>query len=223
VPESKISVVYSGYDKENFNSVPPEAELYRRLLQRLGIGKPYVVHHGVIKPNKNLARLIRAYRLVLDRNPNLDVELVLAGPLGWAYEDVVAEANRGAASRGKVILTKALSDSDLAMLVKKASLAVIPSLYEGFCLPLVESMACGVPTIAANCSCLPEISAGVLRYFDPESVDEMAVCMEQALESADLRQELSNRGLLQASQFDWARCAEQTLAILARAAETGSG
>lgn len=222
IPESKISVVYSGYDKKNFNSLPPDQKRYCGLLQRLGISRPYIVHHGVIKPNKNLKRLIQAYRLALERNRNLDVELVLAGPLGWDYEDVLAEANRSTALRGRVIFTQALSDSDLAMLVKKASLAVIPSLYEGFCLPLVESMACGIATLAANRSCLPEISGGLLRYFDPESTEEMAVCIESALENADLRQQLSNQGLRRALQFDWVRCAEETLTILARAAESGA-
>jgi glycosyltransferase involved in cell wall biosynthesis len=219
VPDAKISVVYSGYDKANFNSIPPDRTLHRGLLQRFGVSRPYVVHHGVIKPNKNLRRLVQAYRLVLERNPNLEVELVLAGPLGWEYDDVLAEASRGTASRGKVIFTRALSDPELAMLVKGASLAVIPSLYEGFCLPLVESMACGVPTIAANSSCLPEISGGVLRYFDPESTDEMAFCMEEALENEDLRQQLSEKGLRRALQFDWRRCADETLTILARVAE----
>ena len=77
-------------------------------------------------------------------------------------------ANADNTGRGKVILTGALGDRDLSLLVRGASLEVIPSLYEGFCLPMVEAMACGVPTIASSSSCLPEISGGVLRYFDPE-------------------------------------------------------
>jgi glycosyltransferase involved in cell wall biosynthesis len=218
VPESKVSVVYLGCDKESFNSSPLDAELHRALMTRLGVAKPYIVHHGVIKAYKNLKRLIQAYRLVLDRNRNLDLELVLAGPLGSEYEEVLEEANNGAGRRGRVIFTQALSDGDLAMLVKGASLAVIPSLYEGFCLPLVESMACGVPTIAANRSCLPEVSGGVLRYFDPESVEEMSACMEEALENQTLRSELAEKGQMRAGQFDWRRCADETLAILARVA-----
>jgi glycosyltransferase involved in cell wall biosynthesis len=218
VPESKVSVVYLGCDKENFNSSPLDAEQHRALMTRLGVARPYILHHGVIKAHKNLKRLIQAYRLVLDRNRSLDLELVLAGPLGWEYEEVLEEANNGAGQRGRVVFTHALSDPDLAMLVKGASLAVIPSLYEGFCLPLVESMACGVPTIAANRSCLPEVSGGVLRYFDPESVEEMSACMEEALENETLRSELAEKGRIRAGQFDWRRCANETLAILARVA-----
>lgn len=214
VPESKVSVVYLGCDHENFNCAPLDPELQQALLKRLGVARPYIVHHGVIKGYKNLKRLIQAYRLALERNRNLDFDLVLAGPLGWEYDEILAEARSCEGSRAKVVFTQALSDSDLAMLVKGAVLAAIPSLYEGFCLPMVESMACGTPTIAASSSCLPEVSGGVLRYFDPLSVEAIAAGLEEALESETLRKELKEKGRLRAAKFDWRRCAEQTLQIL---------
>ncbi|HYX68631.1 MAG TPA: glycosyltransferase family 1 protein [Terriglobales bacterium] len=222
VPESKITVIYHGYDKSAFNAAPADAGLTQALLRDLGIRKPYLLHHGVIKPQKNLRRLIQAYRLLRQRNRNLDLDLVLAGPLGWEYQDVLAEATRDPGA-GAVILTGALDRPRLAALVKGARLVVVPSLYEGFCLPLVESMACGVPTIAANNSCLPEISGGGLRYFDPYSLDEMAACMEEALEKNDVRNELIEKGTKRAQEFDWRRCAEQTLALLAQHARRGRG
>ena len=122
------------------------------------------------------------------------------------------------ASRGKVVLTGALSDPDLSLLVRGASLEVIPSLYEGFCLPMVEAMACGVPTIVANTSCLPEISGGVLRYFNPTSVEDMAACMEMVLLSRDLQAELAERGRERAQKFSWDLCAQQTLAVVEQVA-----
>jgi len=216
LPESKISVVYLGYDRVLFNDSPPNPALQQKLLDRLGIRRPYLLHHGVIQPRKNLKRLIEAYRLALSRNRNLDFDLVLAGPLGWEYEEIVAAARDGAGQPGGVILTGALDDSDLAMLIKTASLVVIPSLYEGFCLPMVEAMACAVPVIVAQASCLPEISGGVLKYFDPQSVYEIAACIEQVLESGDVRKDLANRGKERAAGFSWQRCAEETLDVLTR-------
>ncbi len=115
-------------------------------------------------------------------------------------------------------MTGALSDGDLSLLVRGASLEVIPSLYEGFCLPMVEAMACGIPTIAANSSCLPEISGGVLRYFDPDSIEDIAACMEAVLLSRDLQAELSARGREHARKFSWDLCAQQTVAILEQVA-----
>ena len=209
--ESKVAVVNLAYNKEKFNTAQPDPQSLAVLKRKHGVEKPYILHHGVIKPSKNLVRLIQAYERLRERNPNLDLQLVLAGPPGWDYADVLQAAHRNTA---KVVLTGALDDDDLALLVKGASLEVIPSLYEGFCIPMVEALACGVPTIAANSSCLPEISGGVLKYFNPESMEEMSACMEEVLENGDLRRELGEKGPVRARQFDWRRCAEETMTVL---------
>jgi glycosyltransferase involved in cell wall biosynthesis len=219
LPESKISVVYLGYDPSYFNTMVPPGDHFRSLLQRFKISRPFLFHHGVMQPRKNLKRLIEAHRLLLSRNPSLDLDLVLAGPLDWKGEELLESARTCAGPRGEVIFTGALPDADLAILLKGATLVVIPSLYEGFCLPMVEAMACGVPTVVANSSCLPEVSGGVLRYFNPDSVDEMAGCVEQVLASSSAQEELASRGVKRAQQFSWRRCAENTLAVLVRLAE----
>ena len=212
VPLSKVHVVYEGYDRALFNDAKPDAVSHHVLLARLGIHKPYILHHGAIQPRKNLVRLIAAYRQMLSRNSTLDFDLVLAGPFAWQFEETVAAAQNN--SPGRVILTGALTDQDLSLLLRGSALEVIPSLYEGFCLPMVEAMACGIPTIAANNSCLPEISGGVLRYFDPYSVDELAACMQDTLQSQDLREELLSRGKERVQRFSWDLCAEETLGVV---------
>jgi glycosyltransferase involved in cell wall biosynthesis len=214
VPPSKIHVVYEGYDRALFHDAQPDPTSLQVLLTRLKIHRPYILHHGAIQPRKNLPRLIAAYREVLSRNSSLDFDLVLAGPLAWQFEEIVAAAQNHAERRGRVIVTGALSDQDLSLLLRGAALEVIPSLYEGFCLPMVEAMACGIPTIAANNSCLPEISGNTLRYFDPYSVEELSTCMQEALQSQDLRDELSSQGKERAQKFSWELCAEETLAVL---------
>jgi glycosyltransferase involved in cell wall biosynthesis len=216
LPEHRVSVVYLGYDKAIFNDAATDPELQSNLRKRLGIGDSYIVHHGVIQPRKNLKRLIEAYRMMLEMNRNIHADLVLAGPLGWQYADILAAAQANAGSRGRVVLTGALADTDLVLLLKGAALAVVPSLYEGFCLPMVEAMACGAPTVTASASCLPEISGGVLEYFDPLSVEDMSDCMQRGLESEELRKALSQKGRERARVFDWQRCAQETLDILKR-------
>jgi glycosyltransferase involved in cell wall biosynthesis len=221
VPESKVHVVYEGYDQDLFNAAPPEPALLEQLLVCLGVNRPYILHHGAIQPRKNLPRLIAAYRHILARNSRLDFDLVLAGPLAWQHEETLNAAQDDNASKGKVILTGALNDRDLSLLLRGAALEVIPSLYEGFCLPMVEAMACGVPAIAANTSCLPEISGGVLRYFNPNSVEDMAACMETVLLSRDLQAELAARGRDRAQKFSWDRCAQETLSVVEQVARRG--
>jgi glycosyltransferase involved in cell wall biosynthesis len=220
VPAAKVHVVYEGYDRALFHDDPLDRVALHELRARLGIDRPYVLHHGAVQPRKNLPRLIAAYAELLARNPKLDLGLVLAGPLAWQFEETVAAAKSACTGRGKVILTGALSDHDLSLLLRGAELEVVPSLYEGFCLPMVEAMACGVPTVVSNSSCLPEISGGILRYFDPYSVEEMAASMEEVLRSSDLRAELIGRGRQRARQFSWELCAQQTLDVVAQVART---
>lgn len=218
VPPEKIKVVYLGFDRELFNKKPIEKPLLQRLCDRHGIRSPYLIHHGTVHPRKNLTRLIQAYSLILSRRADFDMPLVLAGPLGWRNEQIRAEAEK-VHLPGNVVFTGALTDAELATLVKGAALCVVPSLYEGFCLPVIESMACGTPTIASQASCIPEVSGGCLRYFDPYSVGEIAALIEQVLDDSDLRENLSRKGAVTAAQFSWRQCARETLAELVEAAQ----
>jgi alpha-1,3-rhamnosyl/mannosyltransferase len=213
LPPEKVSVVYLGYDRNTFNPSAPDADARKSLLLKLGIQGPYILHHGMVQLRKNVGRLIKAYGLLMKRRSDLDLQLVLAGPFGLGSEQIVRTAN-GGITPGKVIFTGPLPGPELALLIKEASLCVIPSLYEGFCLPMVEAMACGVPTIASNTSCLPEVSGGELRYFDPLSEEDIAATMEKVLESNELQDELARRGLKRASQFSWQRCARETIQTL---------
>jgi glycosyltransferase involved in cell wall biosynthesis len=219
VPEEKVTVIYEACDHAIFNSASVDAAALASLRLRLGIQKPYLIHHGTIQPRKNLKRLIEAFRLMLARDSSLDFDLVFAGQLGWASDEIV---NAAAGSAGSVILAGVLADTDLALLIKGASLAVIPSLYEGFCLPMLEAMACGVPTVASQTSCLPEISGHVLTYFDPLSIEDMALCMRAVLLDSQLSQRLRQDGMARAQEFSWERCAQETLNVLLRVGGAGS-
>ncbi len=217
VPEEKVTVIYDACDHTIFNSAPVDMAALASLRLRLGLQKPYLIHHGTIQPRKNLKRLIEAFRLMLARDRNLDLDLVLAGQPGWASDEITSAAANSNGGRGNVIFTGILADADLALLVKGASLAVIPSLYEGFSLPMVEAMACGVPTVASQTSCLPEISGNALAYFDPLSVEDMASCMQSVLIDSQLSQRLRKDGIMRAREFSWERCARETIKVLMRA------
>jgi glycosyltransferase involved in cell wall biosynthesis len=210
-------VIHDGCDHSLFNTASPDMAALASLHARLEIDKPYVLHHGTIQPRKNLKRLIEAFRLMLTDNADLEFDLVLAGRRGWASDEIVNAAKRS--DRCRVILAGILDESDLALLIKGASLAIVPSLYEGFSLPMVEAMACGVPTIASKTSCLPEISGNALAYFDPLSIEDIAACMHAVLRDSDLRQCLRQKGINRAREFTWERCARQTLDVLIKAGQ----
>jgi glycosyltransferase involved in cell wall biosynthesis len=222
VPEEKVTVIYEACDRSIFNSAPVDEAALASLCLRLGIQKPYLIHHGTIQPRKNLKRLIEAFRLMLARDSSLDFDLVLAGQLGWASGEIVNASTSGTGGDGNVILTGVLADTDLALLIKGASLAVIPSLYEGFSLPMLEAMACGVATVASQTSCLPEISGYALTYFDPLSMEDMALCMRSVLLDSQLSHRLRQDGMARAQEFSWDRCAQETLKVLLRVGGAGS-
>jgi glycosyltransferase involved in cell wall biosynthesis len=219
VPNRKVVVIHDGCDQTLFNADPPDPTALAILHARLGIERPYVLHHGTIQPRKNLKRLIDAFRLMRANDDNLDCDLVLAGQQGWAPDEILSAAANSAGARANVILAGVLGDSDLALLIKGASLAVVPSLYEGFSLPMVEAMACGVPTVASATSCLPEISGNALAYFDPLSIEGMASCMHTVLRDSDLSRRLRQKGIDRARVFTWERCARETVDVLVKAGQ----
>jgi alpha-1,3-rhamnosyl/mannosyltransferase len=207
-----VEVTYLGYDKQQYNEAPANEDASAALLGRFGIRRPFILHHGMVQLRKNVHRLIQAWGRIRERHKDLDPQLVLAGPMGFGHEEIL-RIREASPNRDQIILTGALPDTELATLVKNAHLCVIPSLYEGFCLPMVEAMACGVPTVASNSSCIPEVSGGVLEYFDPLSVEQMAVTMIRVLEDSDLRKSLKAKGVRRATEFSWHRCARETLRV----------
>lgn len=216
VAPERVRVVYLGYKREVFNASPTEPAAIDNIRRHHGLDRPYIIHHGTIQPRKNLERLIAAYQLVLERNPSATLDLLLVGAYGWQYEGIIATARR--CTRGRVVFAGPVVDADLALLLKGAELSVIPSLYEGFCYPMIESMACGVPTVVSSSSCLPEISGGVLSYFDPLDIGAIADSIETGLCDSTLREQLRTRGLARATQFTWERCGRETLDALKSAA-----
>ncbi|HET8922230.1 MAG TPA: glycosyltransferase family 1 protein [Candidatus Acidoferrum sp.] len=213
----KIEVTYLGYDKRHYNAVPPDPEGSAGLLGRCGIRKPFILCQGLVQLRKNVHRLIQAWDRLHSSSKGFDAQLVLAGGMGHGHEEIL-KVREASPNRNQIVLTGELPDAELAMLVKNASLCVIPSLYEGFCLPMVEAMACGIPTVASSSSCIPEVSGGVLQYFDPHSVEEMAEVIQRTLEDSDLRAGLHDRGLARAAEFSWERCARETLAVFTQTA-----
>lgn len=215
IDPAKVEVTYLGYDKRLYNTTPLDPGKSAKLLDRWDIRKPFVLCHGLLQLRKNVHRLIEAWDLMCAASREFDVQLILAGGMGHGHEEIV-RTHEASPNRNRIILTGALPDEELAMLIKNASLCVIPSLYEGFCLPMVEAMACGIPTVASNSSCIPEVSGGVLEYFDPYSVEEMAAVIRRALEGSTLRDRLRQRGLARAAEFSWERCARETLDLFGR-------
>jgi glycosyltransferase involved in cell wall biosynthesis len=209
----RIVVAYLGFDADLFKALPPNLSEQREVLGRYGIEQPYLLHVGSLEPRKNLVRLLQAYRVLIDRRRDFSLQLVLCGRTSASSNEIL-RAIRAPGRPRRVIVTGAVPDRDLAVLYGVATACAMPSLYEGFGLPLVEAMASGVPVMSSNASCLPEIAGDAALYFDPESVEEMSECMERLLSDSALRDALVARGLERTRRFSWEGCARKTLAAL---------
>jgi glycosyltransferase involved in cell wall biosynthesis len=204
VAPEKVTVLYSGVDPR-FHPEPEPGER-ERLAARYGIGaRPYVLSVGTVQPRKNYARLIRAFSQL----PG-DVELLIGGGRGWLYEEVLVEAAR----HERVRMLGFVADADLPALYRGAALFAFPSLYEGFGLPVLEAMACGVPVVCSNVSSLPEVAGEAALLVDPHDEAALTEAMQLGLTDKELRAEMVGQGLEQAAKFTWERAARQLLDVL---------
>src|SRR3989338_6756341 len=169
VSPSKITVTYEGYDEDRFK---PQSRTRSDLVKKkYGVRGDYIIFVGTLQPRKNLERLIEAFASIVhssqlmvnggkktvNNEPLTDnLSLVIAGKKGWFYESIfekVKELNL----KDKIVFTEYVSDANLSALIGGASVYVLPSLWEGFGIPVIEAQACGVPVVVSNTSSLPEI------------------------------------------------------------------
>lgn len=177
----------------------------RNVRQRLGLGEePYLLSLATLEPRKNTAHLIRCFaRLVHSGELPADVRLVLVGTRGWKFDEILSEAGRDATLRNRLIFTGYVADADLAPLYAGALAFVYPSLYEGFGLPPLEAMQCGLPVITSNGSSLPEVVGDAALLVPPTDADALCQAILSVVRSSSLRADLSARALARARLFSW--------------------
>ncbi|HLJ69657.1 MAG TPA: glycosyltransferase family 1 protein [Chloroflexota bacterium] len=213
VPEEKIRVVYQGVDGAFRVLSKPDRDTFKT---RVLAGRPYILHVGTLEPRKNLDVLIRAYA-ALRKSIGIPHALVLAGGSGWARQHL-AELVRDLGAEADVVFQGFVPDEDLPGWYNCADLFVYPSAYEGFGLPVLEAMACGVPTITSASSSLLELAADACISVEPGSEEALRVALAKALQDDAERTRLMRAGLKRAALFSWERTAAATLRVYEEAA-----
>jgi glycosyltransferase involved in cell wall biosynthesis len=177
----------------------------------------YILTVGTLQPRKNFTRLIEAFAKLKDT----DTSLIIVGKKGWLYEEILTAPRRfGVENRVKFM--DFVPDDALPDLYKNAACFVLPSLYEGFGLPVLEAMSYGIPVVVSNISSLPEIAGDAGIYVEPESVESITRGLETALtEKATDRAKRIDLGKKRAASFTWDRAAEQVMRVLTEVAAKG--
>lgn len=206
----KIRVVPCGVDCERFKPCK-NPDIIEKVKKSLEIDGDYFLYVGTIEPRKNLVRLIRAYK-VFTKHVKKPPKLVLAGAKGWLCDDIYKLVEK-LGMKNQVIFTKYVPSEDMNPLMCGAMAFVFPSLYEGFGMPPLEAMACGVPVLTSGEASLPEVTGGCAVICDAYSVKSIAENLYRLYKSPDLREKLSRKGLERAKLFTWEKSAEKLHAI----------
>lgn len=205
VDNRKITVIYNGVNP-CFRQISGKDEI-APVKRRYGIDGQFILSVGTIEPRKNITRVISAMK-ILWGNKKVDHDLILVGKAGWLVKKAL-----GGELPEKVKILDNVTTEDLPKIYNAAEVFVYPSLYEGFGLPLLEAMACGVPAITSGTSSLPEVAGDAALKVDPYNIKELADSITRLLSDAELRVELSKKGLERAKIFSWDKTAMETMEV----------
>ncbi len=209
VAKNNITVAYPGYDKSRFkvqNSKFKAGEIENKY----HLGDNYIIYIGTIQPRKNLIRLIEA----VSRIENLTLVIVGKhkgeGKEGWKYEETLQSPSKlGIEDRVKFL--GFVPSEDLSTILINAKVFVMPSLWEGFGIPVLEAMACQVPVIVANNSSLPEVVGKAGLLVDPYSVNQIEQAIRTIISDKKLRKKYAKAGFIQSKKYSWEKMAKTVL------------
>lgn len=200
----KIDVVYNGI---NEGYIPLSDSAQNEVRAKYSEGKPYFLFVGSQSPRKNLIRLIEAFNLFKEKS-NAPHRLLLAGSSFWG-EEQIAKVLENSNYKTEILFTGRLSQDELEKIMASAEALTFVSYFEGFGIPLVEAMQCGIPIICSNTSCMPEIAGDAALYVDPFHPSDIAEKMLQLIGSKDLRKHLIEKGFIRKELFSWDKTANR--------------
>jgi glycosyltransferase involved in cell wall biosynthesis len=215
VPATKITVVYEAARAE---FQPISIQLATPILQKVGVVNnadaditPYFIFVGNIEPKKNVKRLLLAFQQ-FSMSDSRGCKLVMIGSAAWGFDDV-KDLMEEMIAAGILIHPGYLPTNELPALLSHAQALILPSLIEGFGLPVLEAMACACPVITSDIPCIKEITGDAAIRIDPLSIDHICQAITKIANDESLRATLSQLGLAQNKLFSWERCAKETLVV----------
>lgn len=202
VPESKVSVGWNGAS-ELFK--PLDEMTIAEVRKSHSFGKPYFIFVGALHPRKNVGRLLQAYAQFCEQNTEID--LLIIGETLWKNNQLQLP-DLSESIKTRIHFTGHVSQTDLTRLVGAAHSLVYVPYFEGFGIPLVEAMKCGVPIISGNLTSLPEVAADAALYCDPFDVAAIAEKMHELVNDPEIYNQLKKAGLERGQLFSWDKTAE---------------
>ncbi len=213
VPLDRIDLVYPGVSPA---FCPLPAAQVTAFLQKKGVEPPYILHVGTLQPRKNIPMLIESFAQLRKQPKMGELKLVLVGGKGWLYDEIFERVTELGLSE-QVIFTGYVPDEELPFWYNGASAFVFPSMYEGFGMPVVEAMACGVPVVAADSSAIPEAVGDAALVFPPGDAPTLTQRLTYLMQNREVVAELRQRGLAQAQKFSWENAGKRLQSVYQKA------
>lgn len=213
IPASKIHVVYLAAGEE-FKEIHNSESKIQNLRKKYNLPERFVLYVGDATWNKNLPRLMRAVK-------SLKLPLVMVGKAlvskdydrSNPWNNDLVKGQQEAETNPLVARIGFIPTDDLVAIYNLATVFVMPSLYEGFGLPVLEAMSCGCPVITSREGSLEEIAKDAAYYVDAYSTDSIAEGIKEVFSNTKLQKELSDKGLAQSKKFSWKKTAEETIKV----------
>ena len=211
INKEKIKVIY---EASNLGMYPGKDNdiLNSDILKKYSIQKPYFLYVGEKRPHKNLEGLIKAFAIYKKKYDSRNSFLVLIGKKYSTYHEYVARA-KNLGIEDSLIFTGFIPEEHLKAIYSEAEILLLLSFYEGFGIPILEAMECGIPVITSNISSMPEVAGEAALLVDPNNIQEIAEKMYNIINSKILRGQLIESGFKRVKQFSWIMTARQTLKV----------
>jgi glycosyltransferase involved in cell wall biosynthesis len=211
ISKEKIIVIHHGVDAGLFQKDISFSESEKILSAYDLKPKKYILYVGAIQPRKNLGVLISAFEEIKkSREDQKDLKLVIAGAPAWKSNGTLKKI-ADSEFKNDIVITGTLDFEKLPIFYRNAKMFVFPSLYEGFGIPVLEAMAAKIPVICAKNSSLVEAGGEAAVYFETESSQNLADCMEKIFANGEFEKELVQKGIEHVKNFSWEKSAQKTL------------
>jgi len=224
VSAGKVEVIPLGIKDVNASDMNKS-----EFIEKYNLKNPYVLFVGTLQPRKNITKLVEAFAKLESRIKNparlasesvagrqesrtKGLDLVIVGRKGWDYEKILSAPDKFGISE-RVKFLENVTNEDLPLFYKNAEVFVLPSLYEGFGLPILEAMQNECPVVTSNVSSLPEAGGDAALYFDPNDTDDIAEKIEKVISDPKLREEMVRKGKEQIKKFSWEKSAKEVIRV----------
>lgn len=212
IPAKKITVAYPGYDDKVYRVIKDNQKI-EKIQEKYNISGKYIIYIGTIQPRKNLLRLIRSVNNVEDLKLVIVGKIKGQGKQGWMNKEILEEPKK-LGIEDRVVFTDFVPTEELPYLISGSKAFILPSLWEGFGIPVVEAMACGVPAISSNVSSLPEVAGSAGLLVNPESETQIEQAIRLLTTDKKFHAALSKKALKQSKRFSWIKMANEVIKVL---------